>query len=85
MRAGVHVSNVRLSAAALQRYSQYSVQLAELSLGHFEVQLPSWRRRLGIRVRGVSAEVRQRQMPEVQPAAPVHACCCSCHACMHAL
>ena len=71
----MHVSNVRLSAAALQRYSPYSVQVAELSLGSIEVQLPSWRRRLAVRMRGMSVEIRQRQMPEVLhvPAAAMHA------------
>jgi hypothetical protein len=66
---------VRLSQAGLRRYSQYSVQLVELSLAHIEVRLPSWRARCAVHMRGVSAEIRQRQMPEVQRLGFMHAWC----------
>ncbi len=64
-RAGVHVYNVRLAKAALQQACCGTFQLSELYVAYIEVQLPSWRRRLRIHLRGVVVNLRQRQMPQV--------------------
>ena len=63
--AGISVHNLRLAEAALQQASCGTFDLSKLFFAYIEVQLPSWRRPLRIHMRGIKAELRQRQMPQV--------------------
>lgn len=62
---GVRIHNVRLAEAALQQGSCGAFQLLSFAIAYIDIQIPSWRRPLCIHVRGVHAELRQRQMPQV--------------------
>lgn len=62
---GIRIHNVRLAEAALRRTNCGTFHLSELIIAYIELQLPSWRRPLRIHMRGIKADLRQRQMPQV--------------------
>lgn len=57
-------------------------EVKQASVAAFEVELPTWRAPLVVRVRGVRVELQQRNMPTVGYSActllHVHAYCCDC-------
>ena len=63
--AGLRVMHFTLGQEALLRHSQGAFHLTELSVDFVSMELPSWRHPARVQISGFKAQLKQRQLPEV--------------------
>lgn len=64
---GIRMEHLRLAASLLDRVDAGFIKLEAVSVEFLEVCIPSWSQPLSIRIRGLSVDVHQRNMPQARP------------------